>query len=431
MFTQLFSLRLPTARHIAAVVATLLISTSSAAYEDIDKTIAVVGDDIIFASELNQRVEQAQRRLQAQKKNVSESKLRSQLLEGLILEKIQLNIAKENNISATKSDLKNAIRLTEEKLRRSGTTFKEYSQANNISADDMLQELKKDVTIKKMQQGIINQRISITDKEIDNFLNSKAGKEWLTPRFRLGHIFFPANETNASNVLKQAKSIYQRLQNPTVDFAQMAQQYSKGPNAAKGGDLGVQTKDSMPALFAEKVDFLNPNDVSEPFTSPAGVHILKLFSRNGAEPVIVTQYKVRHILIKPTKLFTEEEAKTKIDGIYTRLINGENFSELASNYTDDIGSKLSGGDVGWSSPGVFVPEFETAMQNTPISTMSKPFKSAYGWHVLTVDDIRKKDIFDTVKRQQVVNILKRQRFQDELQIWLKELRESVYVELRN
>lgn len=431
MFTQLFSLRLPTARHIAAVVATLLISTSSAAYEDIDKTIAVVGDDIIFASELNQRVEQAQRRLQAQKKNVSESKLRSQLLEGLILEKIQLNIAKENNISATKSDLKNAIRLTEEKLRRSGTTFKEYSQANNISADDMLQELKKDVTIKKMQQGIINQRISITDKEIDNFLNSKAGKEWLTPRFRLGHIFFPANETNASNVLKQAKSIYQRLQNPTVDFAQMAQQYSKGPNAAKGGDLGVQTRDSMPALFAEKVDFLNPNDVSEPFTSPAGVHILKLFSRNGAEPVIVTQYKVRHILIKPTKLFTEEEAKTKIDGIYTRLINGENFSELASNYTDDIGSKLSGGDVGWSSPGVFVPEFETAMQNTPISAISKPFKSAYGWHVLTVDDIRKKDIFDTVKRQQVVNILKRQRFQDELQIWLKELRESVYVELRN
>ena len=416
---------------LTALISALFASANSIAIESIDKTIAIVGDDVIFSSQLNKQMQKAKNRLNAQNKTVNEKKLRAQLLENLILETIQLNVAKENNVTASKNDMKNAIRLTEAKLQRNGTTLQEYSKTNNISPDEMLQELKKDVTIRKMQQGVINQRISITDKEIDNFLNSKAGKEWLTPRFRLGHIFLPAKKENISATLKQAQNIYQQLQSPRADFASIAKQTSKGPNASKGGDLGIQTKDSMPALFAEKVDFLDDNEISTPFTSPAGVHILKLFSRNGAKPVIVTQYKSRHILIKPTKLFTEEEAEAKINSIYTQLTNGANFAELASTHTDDIGSKLSGGDLGWSSPGVFVPEFETTMKNTPVNTISKPFKSQFGWHILTVDDVRQKDIFETVKRQQVVKILKNQRFQDELQIWLKELRESVYVELRN
>jgi peptidyl-prolyl cis-trans isomerase SurA len=431
MLKEIILLHRYKAIRFTAFISVLLMSSHSIAIEEIDKTIAIVGEDIIFSSQLNQRVQQAKKRLTAQKKTVNEKRLRTQLLDNLILETIQLNVARENNVTANKNDMTNAIRLTEAKLRRNGTTLKAYSEINNITIDEMLKELKRDVTIKKMQQGVINQRISVTDKEIDNFLDSKAGKEWLTPRFRLGHLFLPANKDTMNATLKQAQGIFQQLQSPQADFALIAKQYSKGPNASKGGDLGVQTKTSMPALFAEKVDFLDINETSAPFTSPAGVHILKLFSRNGAKPVVVTQYKARHILIKATKLFTVEEAETKINTLYTQLIEGGNFTELASTHTDDIGSKLSGGDLGWSSPGVFVPEFETAMQNTPVNTISKPFRSQFGWHVLTVEGIRKKDIFETVKRQQVVKILKNQRFQDELQIWLKELRESVYVELRN
>lgn len=405
------------------ILALTSVSITTAAYQKLDKTIAVIDDDVIFLSELDKRFAAAKFRLK-DKEKVNEKKLKKRLLEGLILETIQLNIAKKNNIQASKTDVERAIAITESNLKRSGLTLETYLKSQNISGEEFILGLKKEIVVKKMQQAAVNQRITVTEKEIDNFLESKAGQEWLTPRFRLGHIFLPLTDANK----KQADKIYQQLQNPKNNFAFIAQKYSKGPNASKGGDLGIQTKEDMPELFTTKVDTLRVGEITPPFTSAAGIHILKLVTRHGAEPVIVTQYKVRHILSKPSKLFTAEEAKTKIAGLYQRIIAGESFEALAAEHTDDIGSKLGGGDLGWSSPGVFVQQFEKMMQSTPVGQVSEPFTSQFGWHILKVDDIRQKDVFDSVKRQEVTRLLKRQRFQDELQIWLKELRESVFVE---
>jgi peptidyl-prolyl cis-trans isomerase SurA len=410
-------------------IGALLICANSFAYQAIDKTIAIIGEDIVFSSELDKRLLQAKIRLEARGSTFNEKKLRTRVLDDLILERLQLTLATRNNLSASKEEVQNALNGTQKNLQQSGLTFEQYIDLQQISKAEALQELEKEVLIRKVQQGAINQRISVTQKEIDNFLNSKTGQEWLTPRFHLGHIFLPATEKNKKHIFKEAKKIHQTLRNPKVSFRRTAQKYSKGPNAGKGGDLGVQTKDEMPELFSAKVDSLKQGDTSAPFYSAAGVHILKLFARNGAEPVIAQQFKVRHILVKASNLFTDEEAKNKIDKLYQRTISGEEFSQLAEENTDDIGSKLTGGDLGWSSPGVFVPAFETVMKKTPINKVSQPFKSQFGWHILTVEDIREKDIFETVKRQQVATILKRQRFQDELQIWLKELRERSYVEL--
>lgn len=423
MFTKNLFSCIKRSLYLTSFLALTSVSINAAAYEKLDKTIAVIDDEVIFLSELNRRFEAAKFRLK-DKERINEKKLRERLLEGLILETIQLNIANKNNIQASKADVERAIAITKSNLQRSGLNLETYLQSQNISGEEFLRGLKKEIIVKKMQQAAVNQRITVTEKEIDNFLESKAGQEWLTPRFRLGHIFLPLNEANK----KQADKIYKKLQDPNNNFALIAQQYSKGPNAAKGGDLGTQTKADMPELFAAKVDTLTVGEVTPPFTSAAGIHILKLMTRHGAEPVIVTQYKVRHILSKPSKLFTEEEAKAKIEGLYQRIITGESFEALAAEHTDDIGSKLGGGDLGWSSPGVFVPQFEKMMQSTPVGQVSKPFTSQFGWHILKVDDVRKKDVFDSVKRQEVTKLLKRQRFQDELQIWLKELRESVFVE---
>jgi peptidyl-prolyl cis-trans isomerase SurA len=411
------------------LIGALLISANNFAYQTIDKTIAIIGDDIVFLSELEKKILQAKIRLEAQGANFNEKTLQTRVLDDLILERLQLTFATRNNISASKEDIQNALNGTRRNLQKSGLTFEEYIDLQQISQAEAIQELEKEVLIQKVQQGAINQRISVTEKEIDNFLNSKTGQEWLTPRFHLGHIFFPTTDKNKEQIFQKAKGIHRTLRDPKISFRRVAQQYSKGPNASKGGDLGMQTKDEMPELFSTKVDKLSQGDTSAPFYSAAGVHIIKLFSRNGAEPVIAQQFKVSHILVKPSNLFTNEEAKSKIDQLYQRAINGEKFSQLAEENTDDIGSKLTGGDLGWSSPGLFVPAFEKAMKNTPINNISQPFKSQFGWHILTVEDIREKDIFETVKRKQVATILKRQRFQDELQIWLKELRERSYVEL--
>jgi len=226
-----------------------------------------------------------------------------------------------------------------------------------------------------------------------------------------------------------AKKVYKTAKQPNIDFRKVAASYSKGPNANKGGDLGLLKKDKLPQIFLEQIATLNIGDITQPFRSNAGYHILKLANRTGAEPVIVEQSLVKHILVKPTELFTLKEAKDKINDIYQRILKGENFETLAKKNTDDVGSKLSGGELGWSNPGKFVPEFENTMNSTPIGEVSKPFRSQFGWHIIKIDDRRTQDIFEEVKRSQVIKILRNQRFQDELQIWLQELRDDAYVEI--
>lgn len=417
------------ASHISLLTLVSLTTLQVQANEDIDGIIAIVKDDIIFAQELEQKIHQANIRLQARQQKTDGKKLRNQLLDTLILEKLQLSLAKQNNLVATDAEIDNSIAQTRVQLQRNGSSFDDYLAAQNLSQTQARKEIEKEVLISKVQQAVISQRINITDTEVDNYLESKEGQEWLTPRLHLGQIFLPYTAKNKQQTMQKAQKIYRDVSKRTNEFGVFAQRFSQGPNAEKGGDIGIQRKEDLPPLFVERVDKLSVGEITQPFFSDAGVHILALFDRQGAEPVIVTQYKVRHILVKPTDLFTEEEAQKKINELREKIIQGASFATIAQEYSDDIGSKLDGGDVGWSSPGVFVPAFEKAMQTTAINTISQPFKSTFGWHILTVEGQRSKDIFDTVKRSQVRNIIGQQRFQDELTIWLKELRESSYVEI--
>ena len=406
-----------------------LSSASAHASQNIDSIIAIVKDDIIFAQELEQKILQAKVRLQARNKKANEKQLKVQLLEALILEKLQLSLAKQNNLEAPEAEIEDTITRTKMQLKLNGTSYQEYLDTQKLSEAQARKEIEKEVLISKVQQGVISQRINITDTEVDNYLESKEGQEWLTPRFHIGQIFLPYTQKNKQKTMLNAKKIYQELRKRPNQFSEFAQKFSQGPNAAKGGDIGIQKKQDLPPLFVDRIITMKTGDITEPFFSDAGVHILSLFDRKGAEPVIVTQYKVRHILIKPTDLFTNEEAQKKILALREKIVAGADFITIAKNNSDDIGTKLDGGDLGWSSPGTFVPAFETAMQKTAINTISQPFKSTFGWHILTVEGQRSKNIFDDVKRSQVRNIIGQQRFQDELAIWLKELRESAYVEI--
>ncbi|MGS2717143.1 peptidylprolyl isomerase [Eionea flava] len=411
------------------VLSTILgIHTVNAA-ENVDSVIAIVKDDIIFAQELAQKMQQAKARLNARKKSFNETALRDELLESLILEKLQLSLAKQNNLTITDTEIDTALERTKAQLKRNGVPFDEYLSSQDLSINQARAELEKELLINRVQRAVISQRVNITEREVDNFLESKEGKEWLTPRFNVGQIFFPYTEKNKERVMQDAKKLHNIVKRQPDSFRAFAQQYSKGPNASKGGDIGTLTKEELPDLFAERVSTMEPGDITAPFFSGAGVHILTLFDRKGAEPVVVTQYKTRHILVKPTDLLTEEEAKAKIEDLRNQINNGTNFNTLATENSDDLGSKSEGGSLGWSSPGVFVPAFEQAMQNTPVGKISAPFKSQFGWHILTVEEKRTKDIFEDVKRSQVRNIIGNQRFQDELTIWLRELRESAYVEI--
>ena len=407
----------------------LLLSTQSYSYEKLDKIIAVIGENVIFSSDLERRLKQVKIRLQAQGKpnNISDEKLRSRVLENLISERLQLNLAERNNLTASDAEIDRALQKTKQGLKTQGISFNEYLNSQDLTLYTAKKELGKEIIIDKIQQGMINQRAKVTEREIDNFLSSKAGKEWLTPRLHLRHILIKGESPKKS--LTQAKKLHKILQKSPHQFKKLAEKYSQGPNAAKGGDLGVQRKVDLPDLFITEVEGLKIGDISKPFSSGAGVHILQLLNRQGAEPVIVKQYKVRHLLVKTTELFSEQEATDKINSLYQRIIAGESLADLAREHTDDVASKLDGGDLGWSNPQVFVPEFSKVVESAPIGTISKPFKTGFGWHILMVEEQRTKDVFDTVKRNQAAKILRRQRFNDELQIWLQELRDNTYVEV--
>ena len=255
-------------------------------------------------------------------------------------------------------------------------------------------------------------------------MESKEGQEWLKPRYNLGHILI-----NTTNELPEqfSQSLYQRIQQGAINFRQAAATYSQGPNASQGGNLGWRAVDELPELFVKAADQLDVNQVSQPFKSNAGYHLIKLYQRTGAEAFWVDQYKVRHILVKTSELFTEEEAKEKIQRLYQEAINGADFVTLAKENTDDTGSKFDGGDLGWSRPGIFVPAFENVMNNTAVGDISQPFRSPFGWHILTVEDKRTENMFETVKLNRARSFLRSRRMEDELLIWLQELRENAYI----
>jgi len=374
----------------------IMASSSSSAYQSIDKVIAIIGDDIIFSTELDRRLAQAKVRAEARGRSINLANAKEQILEGLISERLQLNLAQRNNIRTTEAEVESAIARTKTRLEENAVSFDNYLSAQGLTLSDAKKELEKELIIDKIQQGVINQRINISKREIDNFLVSKAGKEWLETRYQLGHILLSTNTISQEKALSQANSLYESLKDPNTEFKKIAARYSKGPNASKGGDL---------------------------------VHILKLYQKQGAESILVEQNHVRHLLIKVSELVTDDEAQDKINQLYQRILNGEDLATLANEHTEDIGSKLNGGDLGWSNPGQFVPEFEKIVNQSSIGELSQPFKSTFGWHILRVEDRRTQDMLETVKRNQVGKLLRQQRFQDELQIWLKELRSNAYVEI--
>jgi peptidyl-prolyl cis-trans isomerase SurA len=408
------------------ITTSLCLINNSQAYEALDSTVAVVEDDVILRSELDQRIEHLSRK---QPNIVINDNIKKEVLNQLITEKLQLRIAERVNLRVSQEDIQKRIDEIKARVKAENISFENYLLREHLTEATLTKSIAESIALQRVQEGNINNRIQVTDREIDEYLASAAGQDWLKVRFRLLHILLPFDDGNDSKSIKKAQEIIKMLNETDQSFESLAAKYSKGPNASKGGDLGWRAKEQLPDLFVEQVSALKPNQVTAPFRSNAGIHILKLIERGGVEPIMVKQYKVRHILIKPSALFTDKEAKTKADAIYQKIVDGGDFNELAREYSEDIGSKQSGGDLSWSRPGQFVPAFEKVMQATPIGDISEPFRSDFGWHILKVEATRVEDMFDVVKRNQVVSILRQRRFQDELQQWIKELREEAYIEV--
>lgn len=403
----------------------------------LDRVVAVVDDDIILQSELMDRV--AQIRTQMAKRNTNlppnDQKMLEQVLERMITEGIEMQMADKTGIKIDDNAINDTINNI---ARQNNLTLEQFQQAiereEGLTFKVYREQIRREMTMRQLQQRRVASRVKISDQDIDAFLSSDLGKANLAPDYHLAHILIAIDES--SDEMGQAKAkatadeVYRNLKSG-ADFAAMAVRYSGDDKALEGGDLGWRKAGQLPTLFADVVGDMQKGDISEPIKSASGYHIIKVLDLRGGSEMVVSQSQVRHILIKPNEIRSDADAKALAEDIRNRAVNKkEDFATLAKTYSDDSGSALQGGSLGWVNPGTMVGEFEKVMNTQAMHTVSEPFRSQFGWHILEVTDRRNQDMSTEFKRNRARQMLSKRKFDEDLATWLREIRQDAYVEVK-
>lgn len=419
-----------------ALAAMLFILPVKADVKMLDGIVAIVDEDVILRSELEERM----RAVKAQVQNSSQANippddvLRDQIIERLIVESLQLQMAERAGVRIGDEELNEAMRSIAAQNNLSLDEFRQAIQADGISYNEMREQVRREMAISRVQQGVMNNRIQITDKEIENFLNSERGEIVTADEYRLAHILLPipddASSSEISEIRDEAENILQQIKEG-ADFQSLAMEKSSGQNALEGGDLGWRKAVQLPTIFSEIVPEMEINEVRGPIKSGSGYHLIKLMRKRGAEAEgQIEQTRVRHVLIKPSEIRTDQEARELAESLRDEVVDGRSFEEVAKLHSDDPGSALSGGNLGWSRSGEFVPEFEAMMNETGQGEISPVFKTTHGYHFLEVTGRRVEDFSERFRMGQAERYLRNQKFDEELESWIQEIREDAFVEKR-
>ena len=417
-----------------AVALLALAGSANAQPKMVDGIVAIVNDDVVLASEVLERYDAVMQRLQAEGGEAPpKDAILEQILERLIVESIQLQEAEMRGVLVDDETLTNAVR---DYAAQNGMDIDQFISAlgsEGVSYRAFRDQVSRQLTLDRVQREVVNRRVYVTQQDIDELLASPFFAEQISDEYRIGHILLPveqgadANEREA--VQAQADAIVEQLRDG-ADFAAMAVEHSSASTALEGGDLGWRKASRLPSLFAEQVLALEIGAVAEPLGNASGFHIVKLLDKRGASQQTSSETLVRHILLEPSAIRSEEETRAAIEELRARIVDGEDFAALAVEHSDDPGSALAGGDLGWSTADGFVREFQEAMAGTEVDEISPPFRTEFGWHILEVQGRREQDASDEARRDYAVRVLHAQRFDDGLQEWLKEIRDEAFVEER-
>ena len=433
---MLCRLTTPRERSALALLSALLLalsfwpSVASSQIEVLDQIVAIVDDDIILTSELQERVQGVRSTMESRGVEVpSDDVLIRETLDRLILDSIQLQLANRYGVRIPDQQLDEAMtrlaqqnNLTLEQFR----TALEQSGQSYVAARENLRD---DLAIQRVQQGNVMRNINISEQEIDNFLTTEEGEAMTQPEYRVVQALLSINRgDNEAEVA--AKDAYINEVLSKIQSGQTFEQSVSGtePYAFTGGDLGWRNLGDIPSMFVDVVPTLAVGEVTK-VRSSSGFHLIYLADASGGEQ-LVRQTDVRHILVKPTEVLNEQAAEDLAVELRARAEAGEEFGELARQYSDDIGSAAEGGALGWTSPGQMVPEFEATMAGTAEGSISQPFRSEFGWHILEVKGRRDKDFSGEIRRNQVAAYIREQKYQEELDAWLRKIREEAFVDIK-
>ncbi len=405
-------------------------SLASAQIEVLDQVVAIVDDDIILASELQERVQGVRSTMESRGVEVpSDDVLIRETLDRLILDSIQLQLANRYGVRIPDQQLDEAMtRLA----RQNGLTLEQFRIALEQSGQSYAaarEGLRDDLAIQRVQQGNVMRNINISEQEIDNFLTTEEGEAMTQPEYQVVQALLSISRgEDAAEIAAKEAYVDEVLSN--IQSGQPFEQAVSGtePYAFTGGDLGWRKLGDIPSMFADTVPTLTTGEVAK-VRSSSGFHLVYLADAVGGEQ-LVRQTDVRHILVKPTEVLNEQAAEDLVVELKARIEGGEDFGELARQYSDDIGSATEGGNLGWTNPGQMVPEFEATMAGTAEGSISQPFRSEFGWHILEVKARRDKDFSGEVRRNQVAGYIRDQKYQEELEAWLRKIREEAFVDIK-
>ncbi len=402
--------------------------------ELIDRVIAVVDSGVIMESELNLRVQDIIGRLRSEGTELPPKELlEEQVLERLIIEEIQLQIGDSAGVKISDAELNRALSMLASQNSMNLEQFKESLDANNSSYSKLRDSVRKELIIQRVQRGKVGANIEISEQEIENFLNSEEGRSKLAEQYNVQQILLSLNSEAPESIVNSTKEkgadIIRRY-NEGESFEKLAATYSSDQNALEGGSLGWRKATELPTLFSDVVTKMKVGEASELIRSGAGFHIIRLAEKKGDVVKFEDQTLVRHILVQPSEIRSEKQTKDLMNEIYQKLADGEDFKQLARQHSEDPGSKMEGGELGWSAPDTFDPAFEAVMNSVDIGVFSTPFQSSFGWHILEVLDRRNEDISDDVRKNRAYSIIFNRKFEQELQRTLIELRSESYVDIK-
>lgn len=397
-----------------------------------DRIIAVVNDEVITLNELTARMATVERQLRQQGTQMPpRDVLEKHILERMILDRVQFQLARETGMRIDDAQLDQTIARIAESNRMGLAQLRASLERDGISWSKFREDIRGEIVVGRLREREVDSKIVVSEGEIDNFLATAgmAGNE----EYNLAHILLrvpeQAKPEQLARLQARAEEIISQLRRG-ADFAQMAASYSDAPDGLSGGAMGWRSLERLPTLFAEAVPKLKPGEVSEVLRSPAGYHIVKLLDRRGgaikAQPV--EQTRARHILIKTSELVSEAEARRRLVALKERLTHGADFAELARLHSNDL-SAAKGGDLGWLNPGDTVPEFERAMKSLKPGEVGEPVQSPFGWHLIQVME-RRMDISQERVRLSARQAIRDRKADEAYQDWLRQIRDRAYVEYR-
>lgn len=402
----------------------------------LDRVAAVVNDGVVLTSELDEQTQVIAERLKAQGLEMPPANvLRQQVLERLIVQEIQMQRAQRAGIRIGDESLNQALA---DVAQRNGMSLAQLPSAlaqQGLDYAAYRESVRKEMTLQVLQQRDVIQRINVSPRELDQFLDKQKSRPSELNEYNLSHILIAvpqeATPTQLEQASRRAQDVYDRAK-AGEDFAKLAVAYSNSQTALEGGSLGWRRGPEIPTVLADLVVGLKPGEISEPLRTPSGYHIVRLNEIRGADQqVVIEQTHARHILLKPTEIQDDATVRQRLVDARDRILKGEDFAVLAKTLSEDPGSAAEGGDLGWTAPGTFVPEFDAALRKLAENEISEPFRTQFGWHIVQLLGRRQFDNTEELRRQRAFMQLRESKADEETELWLRRLRDEAYVDIKS